>query len=136
MPIGDRELVSFGQGFGKLIKHCEMVTDGKDIVATKDRWLRSKNDFKVDNLHLNEGRNEQVSTLFYPGTKIWDVEKVQEMFNTDDACAILATRVPHHVVGDTIVWLRSNDGLYNVKSGYRVWHDLNIGFSAVPQSSG
>lgn len=54
-----------------------MVGDGRDIVATKDRWLRTKSNFRVDDLHVYEGRNERVSTLFCPGSKTLDFEKVQ-----------------------------------------------------------
>lgn len=105
-----------------------------DIIATKDRWLIAKSNFKVDNLHIYEGRNDLVSSLFYPDTKSWDVERVQQSFSIDDAKAILATRVPQQSVGDRIAWSRSKDGLYTVKSGYVIWHDLNIGNYAISQS--
>lgn len=36
-----------------------------------------------------------VSTLFYPGTKIWDSDKVYNLFGDDDAKAILGTFVPN-----------------------------------------
>lgn len=49
-----------------------MVGDGKEIIATKDQWLRDKSNFCVDNLSMYEGRNEKVSELFLPGTKVWD----------------------------------------------------------------
>lgn len=71
--------------------------DGSDIVATKDQWLVSKIGFMVEDSHRYEGRNERVSSLFYPRTKIWDVSRVQELFTAVDALAILATRVPQHV---------------------------------------
>lgn len=61
---------------------------------------------------------------------------MQKLFNTDDAGASPKTRVPQHMIGDRIAWSRSNDGLYTVKSGYRMWHDQNVGSPAVPQSGG
>ena len=56
---------------------------------------------------------------------------MQQSFSIDDAKAILATRVPQQSVGDRVACSRSKDGLYMVKSGYRMWHDLNIGGSAI-----
>lgn len=69
-----------------------VVGNGVDIVATKDPW-----DFRVDNLHIYVGRNECVSTLFNPGTKTWDSERVRELFSVNDANAILATSVPQNI---------------------------------------
>lgn len=80
--------------------------------------------------------NETVSTLFYPGTKTWDIERVQQLFTTDDAKAILATRVPQQDVSDRIAWSRTTNGVYTVKTGYRLWCDRNVASSTVPQSQG
>lgn len=113
-----------------------VVGDGNDIVATKDQWLVSKMGFKVDDSHRYAGRNERVSSLFYPGSKIWDVRKVQDFFSVGDASAILATRVPQHVVRDRIAWSSSNNGMYDVKSGYRFWFDQNGRSSEVTKSKG
>ncbi|XP_074324401.1 uncharacterized protein LOC141661315 [Apium graveolens] len=85
-----------------------VLGDGNDIVATKDAWLARKINFKVHNLPLYEGRNE----------------KAMISFSRDDALAILAMIVPQRQVEDRIVWSKSIDGHYNVKIGYRLWHDL------------
>lgn len=109
--------------------------DGSDIDATKDQWLSRKTGWKVDDSHLYMGRHELVSSLFYPGTKVWDVGRVQELFIID-AMAILATRVPQHEVRDRIAWFSSSNGIYNVKDGYRYWHDQNVRNTVVTQSNG
>lgn len=86
-----------------------VVGDGSDIIATKDQWLSRKSDLKVDDSHLYMGRYGRVSSLFYPGTKVWDVGRVQEIFIDDDASAILATRVPQQEVRDRIAWSSSRN---------------------------
>ena len=113
-----------------------VVGNGKDIVATKDHWLRNKAGFCVEDFHGYAGRSEYVNSFFYPGTKTWDEGKVKQMFTMADANAILATRVPQHEVEDRIVWSSSKDGIYTAKAGYKYWHDRNIDSSAVPQSNG
>lgn len=40
---------------------------------------------------MYEGRNEAVSTLFYPGTKHRDTDKFRELFIIGDTKAIMAT---------------------------------------------
>lgn len=96
-----------------------MTGNGRDITATKDQWLRNKINFRVEDFHGYEGRNERVNTLFLPGTKFWDVEKVHHLFTGIDTNAILETRVPQHEVSDRIAWSRINDGIYTAKSGYK-----------------
>lgn len=44
--------------------------------------------------------------------------------------------MPQRSVVDRIVWSKSIDGLYNVKTGYRVWHDQFAGNFGCTQSGG
>lgn len=113
-----------------------VIGDGEHIVAVKDPWLKAKKDYCVDNLHIYDGRNEFVSSLFRPGTKMWDESKVRDMFSAADATAILAIQVPQHDVGDRVAWSRSKNGSYDVKTGYQFWYDQHIGENLVPQSGG
>lgn len=113
-----------------------VVGNGQSIVATKDPWLALKKDFKVENLQRYERRGETVSELFHSGTKVWDSGKVHELFNIENAKAILATFVPQRLVGDRIVWSQSIDGIYNVKTGYHFWHDQFVGDSHCTRSAG
>lgn len=85
---------------------------------------------------MYEGRNDYVSSLFYPGTKLWDVRRVRQLFSVADANAILATCVPQRSVNDRIAWTRSCDGFYSVKSGYQLWHYQFVGNANVIQSKG
>lgn len=73
------------------------------------------------------GRGETVNSLFYPGTKSWDADRVYNSFTNDDAKAILATFVPQRSVEDRIVWTMSTNGIYSVKTGYHFWHNHNVG---------
>lgn len=83
------------------------------------------------------GREEKVADLFYVGTNSWDVGRVRGLFTTIDADAILATFVPQRLVGDRIAWAKSNDGLYDVKTGYQYWQGRNnSSLGTVPQSGG
>lgn len=113
-----------------------VVGDDQSITATRDPWLAQKQDYKVDNLQIYEGREEKVATLFYSNSRMWDPERVHGLFSRGDALAILATNVPQRQVEDRIVWAKSLDGIYNVKTGYYFWQNLNAGDSNCTQSEG
>ncbi|KAL8105033.1 hypothetical protein AgCh_028992 [Apium graveolens] len=114
-----------------------ILGNGVDIVATRDPWLRSKQDFCVEDDHMYVGREEKVANLFYAGTNSWDVGRVRGLFTAIDADAILATFVPQRLVGDRIARAKSNDGLYDVKTGYQYWQGRNnSSLGTVPQSGG
>ncbi|KAL8133721.1 hypothetical protein AgCh_008966 [Apium graveolens] len=69
-------------------------------------------------------------------TKLWNESKIIDMFSATYAIAILAISVPQRDVGDRVAWSRSKNGLYDVKTGYQLWHDQHIGDNLVPRSSG
>lgn len=114
-----------------------VVGDGVDIRATKDPWLRLKRGHCVEDDHTYVAREERVADLFIPNTKIWDVNKIRDLFSVIDSDAILATIVPQHQVCDQIAWTKSSDGIYNVKTGYQYWVDrYSDNLSSVQQSIG
>lgn len=113
-----------------------MVGDGADINTTKDPCLHNKRDFHVEDSHIYVGRSESVSHWFVPGSKQWDDDLVNENFHEEDAKAILVISVPQREVRDKVAWVRSMDGQYSVKIGYKLWLDQNIGVVTVIQSKG
>lgn len=113
-----------------------IVGNGKDIVAVQDPWLRQKHDFMVENSHIYAGRNELVSSLILPGTKQWNVNLINARFHEEDARAILAVSLPQREVCDRVAWSYSQNGHYDVKSGYKLWHNQIMSSVNVVQSGG
>ncbi|KAL8127779.1 hypothetical protein AgCh_014632 [Apium graveolens] len=113
-----------------------VLGNGKDIVATKDPWLRKKSDFRVENNAVYDGRDEIVSSLFIPNEKQWNVRLIRDRFVKEDAAVILAVPIPRREVMDRVAWTDSPDGIYSAKSGYRFWYNLKFETNAVPQSVG
>lgn len=110
--------------------------DGNEISATKDPWLWKKRDFCVEQSHIYEGRNEKVASLFSPNSKQWNVNFIKERFLKEGAEAILVVPIPQRNIPDIIAWTGSSNGLYNVKDGYRFWHERSVCISNVPQNRG
>lgn len=114
-----------------------VVGDGNSINVFVDKWLRGKPNFCVDSEYNNlVDRNVKVKDFFLRNQRAWDEEKVRNTFNSSDAEAILAVRIPQSSTRDRIAWVRSNDGQYSVKSGYRYWHSIHSGDNSVQPSGG
>lgn len=61
----------------------------------------------------------RVCELIDPYTNGWDVDLVLQMFNEDDAKAILAIPV-HPDLEDTVAWHFDNRGVFSVRLAYKV----------------
>ncbi|XP_074373526.1 uncharacterized protein LOC141713854 [Apium graveolens] len=86
--------------------YCWILGDGKSIRCTRDPWLVSKSDFKVDQSRTYDNNNLVVADLFQPNDRAWDRNKVSEMFSSADAAAVLSTRIPSLPVVDRLAWCR------------------------------
>lgn len=113
-----------------------VLGNGGDIVATKDQWLRSKGDFRVEQSHRYEGRTELVSSLFNANSKSWNVGLINSMFEGVDVAAILSTSIPQREVKDRVAWTGTSNGIYSAKSGYNFWFERMVGVDHVPQHQG
>lgn len=113
-----------------------VLGNGNDIVATKDPWLRSKENFWVAQSLLYEGRSDVVSSLFSPHEKKWNTSLIRSHFLPQDANAILALYIPQCVVNDKVVWANSSNGLYTAKATYHFSYESNFGTNTIPQCTG
>ena len=66
---------------------------------------------------LDMGLN-RVFDLFYPGTKSWNVEVLQNYFYPWEADAIRKIYVSEACNSDCLVWPKTSKGCYSVKSAY------------------
>lgn len=98
-----------------------VVGNGQNINATKDRWLKAKKGFCVDNSHFYAGRDDRLSNYIISQNRSWNVDLVIEQFLPQDARAILATLIPQMDVRDRLVWASSSTGVYVAKDGYKFW---------------
>ena len=61
-----------------------------------------------------------VCDLFHPGTKIWNVEVLQNYFYPREAEVIRKIYVSEACNRDCLVWPKSSDGCYSVKTAYQM----------------
>lgn len=113
-----------------------VLGDGNTIKIKTDKWLRNKDDFRVDQNNSLVNDNAKVCEFFKPGSKQWDDIKVRNYFNNDDAAAILGVRVPQVCMKDRIAWSHSFNGVYTVKTGYQCWYSNHYVDAGLQQSKG
>ncbi|XP_075473866.1 uncharacterized protein LOC142504911 [Primulina tabacum] len=61
-----------------------------------------------------------VSELLIPGCQSWDYELLLEYFTSRDVQEILKITLPSTLRHDRIIWHQTNDGVYSVKSAYKI----------------
>ncbi|XP_058781712.1 uncharacterized protein LOC131655925 [Vicia villosa] len=90
-------------------------------------WLREKDNWWVRGPQGQDVHALFVKDLLLPGVKQWDVEKVKSFFNPVGAESILKVPLVEDVLEDRLVWQEEKHGEYSVKSGYRLWRELQRG---------
>lgn len=78
----------------------------------------------------------KVSDFFLRDEKAWDVNKVFRHFSSEDANAILNTRIPQGYTRDRIAWVHTDNGQYTVKSGYFEWCKIHTASEGIYLSNG
>lgn len=101
-----------------------VVGNGRDITVATDPWITGKDGFMVD-AGSNIDSDMKVANLFDQNSAGWDRVKVEELFSERDAEAILRIRIPRVSTDDRVSWVHNKNGQYSVKSGYRMWQEIN-----------
>lgn len=114
-----------------------VLGDGRSICIGKDKWLRGKKSFCVDQQRCSTiALNSKVRDFFEQDGHSWDETKVRLHFSSEDANFILKTRIPQVDSTDRLAWVHTKDGHYTVRSGYQHWHKNHVGDGEVQQSEG
>ena len=85
-----------------------------------DPWLRDDLNFRLEGLSNDDGSHLRVSDLTNPNTQGWDVARITALFSSRDAKEILSLVPPSNRGDDRIIWHWTTNGVYSVKSGYRL----------------
>ncbi|CAN1789467.1 Putative ribonuclease H protein At1g65750 [Linum perenne] len=99
------------------------IGNGDSIRVWQDPWISSDTSRKVTTEPSTELADLRVNDLWIPGTRQWDVELIDELFNVDDATAISNTTLGEGMDVDIPIWHYSKHGNLTVSSAYRVWSD-------------
>jgi ribonuclease HI len=100
------------------------IGSGTNIRVMSDPWLRGNDGAWIPSPHVQGVHNLFVNDLMVPNMRVWDKGKIESIFPMHIACCILKIPLFGTLDDDKLVWVDNSNGLYSVKSGYKIM--LNI----------
>lgn len=95
------------------------VGNGKDIQILNQPWLNNKeNPYVTTTSPVLVA--QKVDSLFRIGTKEWDLEIIEDVFDSRDQQVILNTKIEQDLEKDVLSWKLEHSGHYFVKSAYKL----------------
>ncbi|CAN1772328.1 Putative ribonuclease H protein At1g65750 [Linum perenne] len=85
-----------------------------------DPWLKEEDGCHITSPMRSGLEGMRVSDLWIPGTYTWDTELLEELFTPRDVAAILRVLPAGDGGEDKKIWHFSNNGMYSVKSAYKL----------------
>lgn len=108
------------------------VGNGEQIHVWRDQWLHVKPSTPATNISASAIKDLKVKDLFIPGTTTWDVSKLESLCHPMDISLIKMICPSLTGLQDTVTWLYTTHGQYNVKSGYNILRSLKGQNSSTP----
>ncbi|XP_033139897.1 uncharacterized protein LOC117131724 [Brassica rapa] len=102
-----------------------IIGNGENVRVWKDRWLTENQSPSPTGPGALLYPNLLVKDLFIPGTRSWDMHKIQSLFQDQVAQQILKVRPSWSGTRDVLYWPASRSGVYTVKSGYYIQREID-----------
>ncbi|CAN1814975.1 Putative ribonuclease H protein At1g65750 [Linum perenne] len=96
------------------------IGDGTAVNVWSQPWLRSEVNMWVETPMIHGLEDATVSDFLIPGLPMWDEEAVRATFDDRDADCILQLPLSNLEEKDTRVWHFEKNGIYSVRSAYRL----------------
>ncbi|KAM6559477.1 hypothetical protein CsatA_028716 [Cannabis sativa] len=94
-----------------------IIGDGETTRILSNPWLPDPDNRLVTSTHPAL-LNNNVSSLFSVGTRSWDSDVIDDLFNNRDASLILGLPLSPNVDSDFWSWSGDHTGLFSVKTAY------------------
>ncbi|CAN0878596.1 Putative ribonuclease H protein At1g65750 [Linum grandiflorum] len=102
---------------------CWKIGDGESIRVWGEPWLREPDSLFLDTPMPHQAEDLRVCDLFLPCRKEWDINMIEANFTTRDTTTILSLPVCSSTGMNRLIWHYNNNGIYTVRSAYRVYLD-------------
>ncbi|KAL0003137.1 hypothetical protein SO802_016918 [Lithocarpus litseifolius] len=96
------------------------VGDGRSIKIWDDKWLPFTESGRVVSPRPSPEANDKVDGLIVRDRAEWNVERVRSLFLPHEAEAVLSIPISPMNPRDSQVWAKTVNGLFSVKSAYKV----------------
>ena len=97
------------------------IGTGTNIPILDEPWLKDGRCISSNLPGADFVCNFCVDSLIDNDTKCWDTSLVQQVFSEEIASNILNTLLVAQVAGDRLIWKAEHNGVYSVKSVYRLY---------------
>jgi hypothetical protein len=111
------------------------VGNGKNIQIQRDQRIPRNEGLRSANF-IRRSRLRWVNQLILPESKEWNSELIGNIFYPFDAEEILKMKIPSAEVDDCIAWHYEKNGVFSVRSAYKLAASLNCNTAAGASSSG
>ncbi|XP_051221867.1 uncharacterized protein [Lolium perenne] len=95
------------------------IGSGSKVGIFRDNWLPRPGTMKVEG-RRNNSRRRWVSELINPITRAWDDVAIRSCYSPTDSDAILSIKLPARASGDFVAWSAESNGIFSVRSAYRI----------------
>ena len=101
---------------------CWSIGNGESVLIWKDKWIPKPDTYKITTPINPLLYNEKVSTLIDKEWAVWKSEQINSIFLPHDAKSILSIPLSITSPVDHRVWSATANGLFSVRSAYRICH--------------
>jgi ribonuclease HI len=95
------------------------IGNGENTQILRDQWIPRETGLKITCLKKNT-RKRWVNQLINQETVDWNVPLLKELFQDHDVEAILKIKIPSSNTQDCIAWHLEKNGIFTVKSAYKL----------------
>ncbi|KAJ8899553.1 hypothetical protein K2173_018527 [Erythroxylum novogranatense] len=95
------------------------VGNGRKISMWNDGWLPMPGNSHITKTDVSISASF-VADLFIPNERKWDIEKISNLFDSEEATRILSIPLAADEHEDELVWRYENSEIYNVKNGHKL----------------
>jgi hypothetical protein len=78
-------------------------------------------------MRLRAGKTNTRIQLFNSGSTLWNIDRVREFFYMENAECILNMKLPSQPSDDFPAWHYERNGIFSVKSAYKLAYNLCYG---------
>ena len=100
------------------------VGNGSNIRVWEDKWVSYSSTYKVVSSRNNAFSDLRVSELIDTTNICWNSELLDQVFLPFKADAIKSIPLSSQLPADKLIWAKSSNSLFNIKSAYKVALEL------------
>lgn len=110
------------------------IGNGKSIQIQRDQWIPRKEGLKSTTF-IRRSRLRWFNQLMHQDRKEWNIELIRQNFHNFDAEEICKIRIPRSDMEDCIAWHYEKNGVFSVRSAYKLAASIQGQASQSPSTS-